>query len=166
MLAGPGKSLAWVSFIFTAPVVACLPETCPLWHSVVGGNRLEQVPAFSWHADVFKERQSMAFPLLLISFSNAESLMMWVSYTSYSTTCKGNRISFQIKLLRSHVAFFHCAICNILVLIIFFPLGLDQSQSFAFPSPCPERMLQPSATESQHSLSIHSLSSPLEQEAK
>ncbi|XP_014394333.1 PREDICTED: oral-facial-digital syndrome 1 protein [Myotis brandtii] len=43
--------------------------------------------------------------------------------------------------------------------------GLDQSQSFAFPSPCPERMLQPSATESRHSLSIHSLSSLLEQKA-
>uniref|UniRef100_G1PL34 OFD1 centriole and centriolar satellite protein n=1 Tax=Myotis lucifugus TaxID=59463 RepID=G1PL34_MYOLU len=47
-----------------------------------------------------------------------------------------------------------------------FPLttGLCQSQ-VAFPSSCPERMLQTSPTESRHSLSFHSLSSSLEQKA-
>ncbi|KAK1347053.1 hypothetical protein QTO34_000916 [Cnephaeus nilssonii] len=42
--------------------------------------------------------------------------------------------------------------------------GLCQSQ-VAFPSSCSERMLQPSSTESRHSHSFHSLSSPLEQKA-
>ncbi|XP_023609493.1 oral-facial-digital syndrome 1 protein isoform X8 [Myotis lucifugus] len=42
--------------------------------------------------------------------------------------------------------------------------GLCQSQ-VAFPSSCPERMLQTSPTESRHSLSFHSLSSSLEQKA-
>ncbi|XP_036902215.1 oral-facial-digital syndrome 1 protein isoform X2 [Sturnira hondurensis] len=42
--------------------------------------------------------------------------------------------------------------------------GLRRSQ-VAASSPHPERMLQPSPAESRHSLSIHSLSSPLEQEA-
>ncbi|XP_045711979.1 oral-facial-digital syndrome 1 protein isoform X2 [Phyllostomus hastatus] len=42
--------------------------------------------------------------------------------------------------------------------------GLRRSQGAA-SSPRPERMLQPSPAESRHSLSIHSLSSPLEQEA-
>ncbi|XP_053772987.1 centriole and centriolar satellite protein OFD1 isoform X2 [Desmodus rotundus] len=41
-------------------------------------------------------------------------------------------------------------------------LGLSQ---VAASSPCPERMLQTSPAESRHSLSVHSLSSPLEQEA-
>ncbi|KAM5335643.1 centriole and centriolar satellite protein OFD1-like [Glossophaga mutica] len=42
--------------------------------------------------------------------------------------------------------------------------GLGRSQ-VAASSPCPERMLQLSAAESRHSLFIHLLSSPLEQEA-
>ena len=43
--------------------------------------------------------------------------------------------------------------------------GLGRSQ-VAASSPCPERMLQTSPAESRHSLSVHSLSSPLEQEAR